>query len=245
MPEGPSIVILKEALIPFRNKKVLIAGGDAAIDLSRLEGQKIIDLKSWGKHLLICFKHFFIRIHLMMFGTYRISGHKDSVPRLHLGFKGDEVNFYTCQVALIEKRVEEVYNWETDIMSGLWNAHKAELTLTGLPRVKICDALLDQDIFSGVGNIIKNESLFNSRLHPETETGHIPTRKLRELLAKTQKYTWDFYTWKQEGTLAQHWRAYEQKICPRCRIPFEKEYLGKNKRISFFCNTCQINYNPS
>ena len=30
----------------------------------------------------------------------------------------------------------------------------------------VCDALLDQTVFAGVGNIIKNEVLFRTGVHP-------------------------------------------------------------------------------
>ena len=42
------------------------------------------------------------------------------------------------------------------------------------PEELVCDILLDQNIFTGVGNIIKNEVLFRIRLHPETKIKNIP-----------------------------------------------------------------------
>ncbi len=67
MPEGPSIVILKEAVSSFIGKTVFLADGNTkAIDLSILENQQIVDFKSWGKHFLICFEYFTIRIHFML-----------------------------------------------------------------------------------------------------------------------------------------------------------------------------------
>lgn len=88
MPEGPSIVILKEALHDFIGKKIKDAGGNSKkVDLENLRGKKIVDFKSWGKHFLICFKEFSIRIHLLMFGSYRINEFKEnSNPRLSLKF---------------------------------------------------------------------------------------------------------------------------------------------------------------
>ena len=240
MPEGPSIVILREALLPFKGAVVNKADGDAAIDFNRLHHKKMLGLKSWGKHLLLCFDDFFIRIHLMMFGTYRINDPKPSPSRLHLVFKTGEVNFYTCLVALIEGKPGDLYDWETDIMSEAWSPAKAENTLKNTPMVKICDVLLNQEVFSGVGNIIKNESLFNTRMHPESLVKNIPPKKIRELIRKTLIYSLNFYTWKMEGLLSKNWHVYEKKICPRCEIPLEKTYLGKTRRLSFFCHQCQI-----
>ncbi|MER3465444.1 MAG: endonuclease, partial [Chitinophagaceae bacterium] len=38
------------------------------------------------------------------------------------------------------------------------------------------DALLDQEIFSGVGNIIKNEVLYRIEVHPLSTIGALPLR---------------------------------------------------------------------
>ena len=73
MPEGPSIVILKEAAQPFKGKKVLHVSGNSKLDIQRMNNKKVIDFKTWGKHFLICFKDFTVRIHMMMFGSYRIN----------------------------------------------------------------------------------------------------------------------------------------------------------------------------
>ena len=76
MPEGPSLLIAKEAMIQFKGKKIIDASGNAKFGIERLVNKKIIDIKTWGKHLLIVFDKFSIRIHFLMFGTYRINEKK-------------------------------------------------------------------------------------------------------------------------------------------------------------------------
>src|ERR1051326_3484200 len=117
MPEGPSIVILKEAVQQFKGKKVVEVTGNSKLDIQKLKGKKISDFKSWGKHFLICFKDFTVRIHFMLFGSYRINEQKETTPRLSLRFKSGELNFYTCSVQLIEGDLDEVYDWSADVMS--------------------------------------------------------------------------------------------------------------------------------
>ena len=46
MPEGPSIVILKEAAAKFRGKTVRGTSGNSKLDLSRMEGRRVVDLRS-------------------------------------------------------------------------------------------------------------------------------------------------------------------------------------------------------
>ncbi len=57
MPEGPSIVILKELVQPFTGKKIISVDGNSKQDIQRLSGEKLIEFKSWGKHFLIRFKN--------------------------------------------------------------------------------------------------------------------------------------------------------------------------------------------
>ena len=180
MPEGPSIVILKELVQPFKGKKIVEVGGNSKMDIQRIAGQKVIDFKSWGKHFLICFKNFAVRIHFMLFGSYRINERKEATPRLSLKFAAGEINFYTCSVQFIDEDPDIVYDWTSDVMNDKWDPDKAQLKLNQQPTTLVCDALLDQNIFSGVGNIIKNEVLFRIRVHPESMIGSLPNEKLRE-----------------------------------------------------------------
>ncbi len=239
MPEGPSIIILKEEVQPFKGKKIIQVEGNSKQDIQRLAGRKIIDFKSWGKHFLICFTDFTVRIHFMLFGSYRINEQKESVPRLRLIFKNGEMNFYACSVKFIEEDLEEAYKWTADVMSDSWDPQAAKEKLLAEPGMLVCDALLNQNIFAGVGNIIKNEVLFRIFLHPENPIGNLPDEKINELISEARKYSFDFLKWKKEYVLKKHWLAHTKKICPRCNIPFIKKHCGKTNRRSFFCVNCQ------
>lgn len=244
MPEGPSIVILREAVasLHLEGKKVLATEGNSKIEQHLLLGQTVIGFRSWGKHFLICFKEFTLRIHLLLFGSYRINERKDTPVRLSLQFAKDELNFYACSVKIIDKPADEIYDWSADIMADEWKAAKALKKLKALPQMLACDALLDQDIFSGSGNIIKNEVLFRIKVHPLSVIGALPEPKLKEMIKEVRQYAFEFLEWKKEFTLKQHWLAHTKKICPRCHIPFIKSYTGKTNRRSFFCDNCQVLY---
>ncbi|MEO7885514.1 MAG: DNA-formamidopyrimidine glycosylase family protein [Polaromonas sp.] len=244
MPEGPSIQILREAATQFAGKTVVRASGNSSIDMVRLVGRRVVAVRSWGKHFLIEFVGFSLRIHLLMFGSYRINEGKDgAVPRLSLRFAGgEELNFYTCSVRYIEEPLDAVYDWGADVLSDAWDAAAARKKLRAMPDTLVCDALLDQTVFSGVGNIIKNEVLFRIRVHPLSTVGALPATKLRELVVQARQYSFDFLEWKKAFVLRQHWLAHTKRICPRCDIPFVKAHLGKTQRRSFFCENCQRRY---
>ncbi len=242
MPEGPSIVILKEAVQEFKGKKILKVEGNSKLDIQRMAGQTIFDFKSWGKHFIICFKGFSVRIHFMLFGSYRINEGKDAAPRMRFVFKKGELNLYACSVKFIEENIDEVYDWTSDVMSDTWDAKAAKKKIKKIPEELVCDTLLNQNIFTGVGNIIKNEVLFRIRLHPETRMKDIPTAKLNELIKEARNYSFDFLKWKKEFVLRKHWLAHTKKICPRDHVPFVKKYCGKTKRRTFYCEVCQVLY---
>lgn len=243
MPEGPSIVILKEAVSQFKGKKIIEANGNSkALNATELEGLVIKDFKSWGKHFLICLPDFTIRIHFMLFGSYRINEHTDRAPRLHFGFDDGELNFYACSVKMIERPLDEVYDWTGDVLNPDWDAKKAIRKIKEKPALLACDALMDQQIFSGVGNIIKNEVLFRTRVHPLSLVNKLPAKKLKELVAEAVNYSYDFLEWKKEFTLKKHWLAHTKQICPRDHVPFHRGNLGKSNRRSFYCPLCQVLY---
>lgn len=243
MPEGPSIVILKELVEGFAGKKILLATGNSKIDKDRLIGQSILSLRSWGKHFLIELSGFSLRIHLLLFGSYLINERKDTEPRLTLQCSdNNELNFYACSVKYIEGELDDFYDWSADVMSDQWDPKAALKKLVALPDKLICDALLDQDIFAGVGNIIKNEVLFRIGVHPLSLLGALPKAKLREVVEQAHQYSFEFLTWKKAFVLKKHWLAHTKRTCPRCNVPFTKAYLGKTHRRSFFCDHCQKKY---
>src|SRR5689334_10132812 len=106
MPEGPSIVILRGETTQFIGKTIKNAIGNSKIDKTRLVGERIINIRSWGKHFLIEFDSFSLRIHFLLFGSYLIDARKDMAPRLSLQFDNGEMNFYSCSVRLIEEPLD-------------------------------------------------------------------------------------------------------------------------------------------
>ncbi|AMR33764.1 endonuclease [Mucilaginibacter sp. PAMC 26640] len=244
MPEGPIIVILKEAVQPFINKKIVAAScNNGMIDADLLLDQTITDFKSWGKHFLICFPKFTIRVHMMMFGSYRINSHTDKSARLHLQFEdGSELNFYASQLKQIIEPLEHVYDWSADVMSDAWDTKKAIQKMKAIPELMACDALMDQQLFAGVGNIIKNEVLFRIKVHPESLISALPLKKLKELITESINYSFEFLEQKKAGTLKKNWQAYSNKVCPRNNIAFIKRDTGQSHRTSYYCEACMVKY---
>lgn len=244
MPEGPSIVILREQTRRFVGKIIREVSGNSRLDKQPLLDERVLSIRSFGKQFLIELPVLTIRIHFMLFGSYMINARKeDRTPRLRLGFaRGAEMNFYACSVRFLTEPLNELYDWRTDVMSDAWDSRLALRRLRAKPNALVCDALLDQEIFAGVGNIIKNEVLFRTRIHPLSKVGALPPIKLRQMVKDARDYSFLFLEWKKRFVLRKHWQAHNKSICPRDHVKFTFGMLGVRHRRSFYCERCQKKY---
>jgi endonuclease VIII len=240
--EGPSLLIIKEDLKPLKGKRITSARGLAKIDYTKLTGQKIKSIKTFGKHLLIEIGNFNIRIHFLMFGSYRINERRDREAKLSLNAGGIEVNFYSCAITFLEDDLDSIYDWTADVLSDAWSTGKARNKLKKNSSSTIGDLLLDQTIFAGVGNIIRNEVLYRALTHPDSTINAIPPRKLTEIINEARLYSFDFLRWKKAFVLKKNWLIYKKKKCKLCKGIVVKRYTGTTKRRCFICENCQVLY---
>ena len=243
--EGPALTLLKEEAHAFTGRKIIEAGGSSKIDMDRLATQRLNRLQSCGKHFLMVLDDCTIRIHYLMFGNYYLNNrHPDKEPKLSLLFDdGSEWNNYNCAVRLLpETDMSKLYDFSTDIMDETWNAVKARAKLKKHPQLQVCDALMNQDIFAGVGNVIKNEALFRIGVQPESLLGALPPRKLTDLLREAHTYSYDFYRWRKEGVLRKKYCVHQRKYCPTCGALLVKKFTGELQRSSFYCAVDQHLY---
>lgn len=247
MPEGPSLVILRELAEPLVGLKVKAVEGNSRIGIERLKGRRLQGVHTWGKHFLMEFDGLAVRVHMLMFGSYCIDSRKDRPPRLALQFsRRRELNFYSSAVRFIEEPLDDVYDWSGDVMSDNWNPRAARRKLKAMPDALAADVLLNQDVFAGVGNIIKNEVLHRIRVHPESLVGDLPPRKLGDLIREARQYSFDFLEWKKQFVLRKHWHVHAKKTCPRDGTPLSFcRHLGLARRRAFWCDTCQRRYGPA
>lgn len=59
-----------------------------------------------------------------------------------------------------------MYDYSADVLSDEWVPKKARKKIKLLVDENICDILVNQKMFSDVGNIIKNEVLYRTKIHP-------------------------------------------------------------------------------
>ena len=93
MPEGPTILMMAEEAQKFAGRPVREASGNAKIDWSRLAKRKPRAIRSFGKQFLVDFGAFYVRAHLLLFGSYRIDERRDGKSKhQHSSRKNDGAN---------------------------------------------------------------------------------------------------------------------------------------------------------
>jgi endonuclease-8 len=244
--EGPSLVILREELEVFRGRKVLEVAGNTKQPKESLKHQTLQSIDTWGKQLFLTFSspaspRIVTKTHFLMFGSYTINKPKpERSPRLELKFRNGEVYFYACSIKFGAD--SDLHNLDrgVDLMSDCWNpAHVIDL-MAKKQNSFLCDLFLDQTIFAGSGNIVKNEVLFNIRRHPLTKLSDVAVKDWSRLADAVREYCWNFYEWKKEYRLRKHWQVYRQSRCPLCGMKLIRENLGKFSRRTFYCPRHQV-----
>jgi formamidopyrimidine-DNA glycosylase len=128
-------------------------------------------------------------------------------------------------------------------------AFRAALAVRGSAIKRV---LLDQTVVSGVGNIYADESLWASRIHPETPARALSTRAVHRLLAEVRhvlekalaeggtSFDAQYVNVNgQAGYFAHSLNAYGRtgEPCPRCGRPIVR--VSFTNRSSHYCPRCQ------
>ena len=247
--EGPSIYLAAEQLQPFAGRRVKHVSGNSRIGISRLQGLVVREIFGWGKHLVFQFERFALRVHFMLWGTFAATVEGESVtgdyrrsgpPRLDLIFANGQITIWAASVKFLEERhARDMYDFTANVMSDEWNPRAALRKVRAFPDSEIADVLLDQDIFAGVGNIIKNEVLFRTRTSPFMPIRRIPARKLRKIAAEARVFSFRFLELRRTFSLRKNLEVYGRSICLRCGGPIRRKTHGQRARRSFFCPRCQ------
>ncbi|KAL3764379.1 hypothetical protein ACHAW5_005120 [Stephanodiscus triporus] len=157
-------------------------------------------------------------------------------------------------VCAIKSRNKLIDLTSRDVCSTLFNAQDLFASIRQLGSgMIISDALLNQDICPGVGNIIKIESLHRSKVDPRRIVNSLTDPELRRLVRHARTYSMDWLKIGRAGTKF----VYNQTTCGSCRgltVKMQKiggassnegSSIGPGKghafmsRVTFWCTICQ------
>ncbi len=233
MPEGPSILHLKNQLAPFIGKTVKQAGGYGPMETKWINGKKLLGIQTWGKHLLLNFSTGAVKVHLGLFGEVLVNERKNVNRSFYLEFAKGEINGYVVRAEKLAKRPEETYDWRVDILNDDFDPAYVKQLLKVKAGNTIDDLLMDQQIFSGVGNKIRNEALYRAGIHPQSITGKIPAAKISKLIKEVVKYARLFYDELETKGKNTSFAVYQQEYAAD-GSEVTMKILPKSKRKIFF-----------
>ena len=241
MPEGPSILHLKDELQHFKGRLVKLAGGYGDMPTAWITGKKLLDIKTWGKHLLLVFTNGTVRIHLGLFGDILINERKKVNRSFFLEFAKGEINGYLVKAIKLDKPLNEIYDWRTDVLSIHFDKAWIKSLLKKEASKTIADVLMNQEIFTGVGNKIRNEALYRAAIHPLSIIGKIPAAKITKLIKEVCNYARIFYNQIQNDGINNFFQVYQQKHAAD-GSEVTMKVLSKSKRKIYFSEHRQVLY---
>jgi endonuclease-8 len=214
-------------------------------------GERITSVEAKGKHLLVGFERgLVLDTHLGMSGTWQLyrCGERWRRPA-HLARVVIEVPGWVA-VCFAAPHVHVAPNAHVEHLGPDLCVETADLEecvrrFRALdPSIETADALLDQRVCAGIGNVYKSEVCFACRVHPLTPVGHLDAaaverlvstaaRLLRENLGGHGRAT----VGGRPGAFAVYRRA--RQPCLRCGTPIVSRRTGVQARGTYWCPKCQ------
>lgn len=268
MPELPEIIIIRDDL-----KKVL--PGKKIVDVAAKKGyplepsnahfddfvvnRTIIDVINIAKLLVIRLSSgHYICAHLRMTGNI-LYNTKDKYTKITLLLDDGSELYYSTVRKLGYFEIwdqEKLDTYAQKIGKTLLESDlepQEFISLLQRKKTYIRNALLDQSLISGIGNIYANDALYLSKIHPRSKPGDISKEQLEKLFfnlqslmlegIKNRGISMDRYkdVYGILGTQQDHFIVYgkEGNICTHCHsseIKFEKI----QGRGAYFCPECQV-----
>ena len=233
MPEGPSLLHLKNKLLPFKGKIVVEAGGYGKMPTAWIERKKLLNILTHGKHVLFVFNNGIEKVHLGLFGQVLVDESKKVNASFYLHFAKGEINGYVVKAQKLQGKPEELFDWRTDILSSKFDTAYVKSLVQARTGKTIDDVLMDQEVFAGVGNKIRNEALYRAAIHPKSMVEKIPAAALTRLIKEVVKYANIFYKQLEKTGVNDGFQVYQQEFAAD-GSEVTMEILKKSKRKIFY-----------
>ncbi len=262
VPEGDRLYRYAEMLCPVLEGRPILAarahGPGPVPRTNRIVGAVCTGVRSYGKNLIISFDNgLALRGHLRMNGTWHV--YKPGEPwrigernaRLVLEVEGAVVvNFYAPVIELIEEKALSVYaplsRLGPDLVDDDFDAAEAlkRFRDPAVATVTLGDAIMDQHLMAGVGNIWKHETLFRCGLNPWLCVSEIDDIRLammidaaRALLRASAGKPGEDGMHQRRPEMYVYWRSGQP--CRRCGTIIRSARQGVDLRYTAWCPLCQ------
>src|SRR4051812_21867286 len=243
MPEGDTIfraaTALRKALAGarvtrFRSEKL----GRGPV------GERIEAGEARGKNLLLRFeKGRTLRTHMMLHGSWPIyrEGERWQRPRAHarVELHADNGFVAVCFAAPVVEWLREL-DLGPDATGDAFDAAEAQRRVQWLRDTPIEQALLTQAAIAGVGNVIKCEALFISRVDPFAAASSVAPEALARLIGECHRLLVRNRTAGPRRSRPSGPRFWVYgRLGKPCLVCGEEIRVRRTARITWFCPSCQ------
>jgi endonuclease VIII len=219
-----------------------------AAGIERLDGQRLEGAEARGKHLLLDFGELSLHSHLGMSGGWHLyrRGARWRRPRSSAwavlgGADWEAVQFGgpILQVMTSERlrRDPRLIDLGPDILAERFEEDAVVAAMRADPTRSLGDALLDQHLVAGIGNIFKSEACFAARIDPWRRLGDLGEEELRRVLAAARGLMREAVA---SGRHPHQVYRRRQGACPRCRGRISSRGQGDANRTTYWCPNCQV-----
>jgi endonuclease VIII len=216
----------------------------ATVDLT---GESVDEVLSRGKHLFIRAGAYSIHSHLKMDGSWiigrvRAPDHKVRIILQTVDSRASGVDLGVLEIVDRATDVDAVGHLGPDLLGDDWSADAASGNLMADPDRPFAEALLDQRVMAGVGNVYANELCFVFGLRPGTAVSEL-TNPLR-VASRAQQMLWVNRLRASRTTTGDTRRGKELWVygraglaCRRCGTLIDID--NSSDRVTYWCPACQ------
>ena len=218
-----------------------------AARIERLDGHTFERASAHGKHLLLHFGELILHSHMGMSGswhTYRRGEPWRKPPGAAWAVlsteRAEAVQFGGPTLRLLRaeslRRDPVLARLGPDILAADFDVEQIAQSLADAPDRTLGDALLDQHLIAGIGNIFKSEACFAAHLDPWQRVDEVPSEQLRHVAQAAHDLMHEAVEVGRQDR-AVYKRA--ARPCPRCGTKIRSRGQGDANRTTYWCPNCQ------
>jgi endonuclease VIII len=218
-----------------------------ATGVEQLDGATLERADAHGKHLLLRFGERVLHSHLGMGGSWHVyrRGERWRKPVrtawVVLGGSGMEAVQFggpTLRVLRTEalRRDPVLARLGPDVLDDEFAAEAVARSFRAGPGRELGDALLDQALVAGIGNIFKSEACFAARVDPWRQVGELSTKQLQRVLQAAHDLMREAA---EHGRQARAVYRRAGQPCNVCGTPIASRGQGDANRTTYWCPSCQ------
>ena len=210
----------------------------------RLNGRRLDAVEAVGKNLLLRFDDgLVLHSHLRMSGRWQVGARgarRTGTPWLVLRGSAHEAVLWNGPVLEL-RATAAVPRVGPDILAAEPALDTMVANLRRERGRQIGDALLDQRLVGGIGNVWKAEALWSARVSPWVEVGDVPEADVRAVLAEAARLMRAALEGKRPPRYVYRRPG---RPCPRCGTPIRSRGQGDANRTAYWCPECQPGPDP-